>query len=628
MTLASQGQDSLTEGARAAPEAPGLTTPTVSPSNVGELLPERPAAWSSSARRLAVGVGLLCGSAVSYALLEGGADAERIRYLALSLAGVSLISAVHEILSLLIQPDRFSNPLSLLPASGVVLIAGGALGAALTGQGALGAAVTAGPALAAAGLLLLRFFVARNCSRSDDTNSLLFRSRGDLPRVKPGDSLTLQSGQVAPADARISAGSCAVCERYLSTDTHFRVKDEGDVVFAGSEIVGGTAQAIALSGSEDSCLRSIERLIENNVELAGSSLHREDGRSQRATAYVLMFVSVTTAILWDERTGGIWESSAAAGLVLFASIVCQLSELLYARQRRMVRSWARNGFVAMSDATLRDIARTSRVLIDPSRVDLGACVKIRELEILDDRVGRTELAHCLSALLGRAEDPALAAAGDFCQQVAGSVAPDRVLNLQETAERGIRGSVKGVPVTIGSEDLLVEQGVLIPPSESAVEAAVDERALLVAIGGELVARIWVKFGQLHLLSHTAEGEAWPSGITAAASRGTQGEVVEGVMLVRGQESDLLGRAAAIQISLFSGDRFELPRASLVALTPHLEALPAIIAQCQRHLRIVERSRILIAFGTFLGVSAAFLGIFSPLVALGALGAVSLSLFLF
>jgi hypothetical protein len=73
----------------------------------------------------------------------------------------------------------------------------------------------------------------------------------------------------------------------------------------------------------------------------------------------------------------------------------------------------------------------------------------------------------------------------------------------------------------------------------------------------------------------------------------------------------------MQLDFFSGDRFELPHATVVALTPKLYLLPLLLRECQHHCRLVERGRVLIAFGTFVAVSVVFLGFFSPVVAAGA-----------
>ncbi len=575
----------------------------------------------SSTVRTLLGLSLLALAVVAYTLTESGLEPERQQMLSLSLSGVALVVALFEATSILSTRDRLESPLELFAPAGVFLLALGGLGDGYVPSFSSSILISTGPVLAAGVLLLARAAVP-SAVLTASTDHLLLPPGVEVGEAAKGEALSLSSGVIVAADSRIERGCCSVLERQLSPETRFRIKEEGDVLFAGSEVIGGSAEAVALSSSENSCLRSLEKLVFSNVEKAGASLHQEDLRSRKATAYVLVFVSVACAILWDERVGRPWDTLAASGLVLFAGIVCQLADILYSRQRSMVRRWARQGFIAASESAVRELASATKALFDPSRVDLGSLVRVRELEILDDRVGRQELTACLATLLGRAEEVALVAAGDFCQKECSTVVPERVLELHEIAGMGISGRVKGVSVLIGTEELLLDRGVLIHPSESNVESADNERPLLVAVGGELVARFWVVFGQRALVEEGADHAVWHGLVSAGISVGVPGEISPTTILVRGQESDVLGRSAEIQVSHFAGERFELPRSTVIALTRNLSDLPSLIAESHRYLRLVERARILVAFGAFLSVATVFFGFFSPLVASVSLGLVA------
>ena len=619
MATNTQIEQTVTESeTHTAAEQSGPAVQTPSPHATANQLsasvsPERSIGLSARTTRTLVGVALLALSLAAYTLTEGGLEPERLQFLSLSLSGVALVVALFEATSILTARDRIESPLELFAPAGVLLVALGGLGDVYSPSFSSSVLIATGPVFAA-GVLLLARAAGYGTALTSTHDHLLLPPGLRLADVTKGQRLALREGTLIPADARIERGCCSVLERYLSPETHFRIKEEGEVVFAGSEVVGGSAEAVALSSSDDSCLRSLEKLVCSSVERAGLSLHREDLRARTATGYILVFISVACAILWDERVGRPWDTLSAAGLVLFAAIVCQLAEGLYVRQRSMVRRWARQGFIAASDLAVRDLASATKVLFDPSKVDLGSLVRVRELEMLDDRVGRQELTACLATLLGRAEDVALAAAGDFCQSECGNVMPERVLELQEVAGAGICGRVKGVSVLIGTEELLLERGVLIHPSESNVEGGEDERPLLVAVGGELVARFWVVFGQRVLVEPELEASVWHNLVSSGLCTGIPGEAGAGTILVRGQESDVLGRSAQVQVSQFAGERFELPRSTVIALTRNLHDLPELLADSHRYLRLVERARILVAFGAFLSVATVFLGFFSPVVA--------------
>ena len=576
--------------------------------------------------RLALGVLLLVAAALSYQMTEAGLAPERALYLTVVLAFISSVVAVYEALQILLAKDRFATSLSLFPAAGLLLINLGVFAQVIWPSRELTWISTTSAALAGGAYLILRACIGRANDSHELSRRVLFPGVGELPTIKQGERIALRTGMIVPADVRIETGSCAINERYLSATPRCRVKDEGEVVFAGSEILSGSAEALTLSGTEDSCLRSLERLISPNLERAGAGLFHEDAVARSATAYTLLFIAVSAAISWDERSGIAADVLSAAGLILFSAAVCQLGDLLYVARLAFVKSWARLGFVLTSADSIKELTSVSKVLFDSSRVDLGSVVGVRDLELLDDRLSRTALCSYLSSILGRSDDAALSAAADYCQVFSSQAAPERVLGLLEFDGRGIAGAIKGVEISIGSEEFLVERGILIQPTESALECAANERAILVAIGREVVARFWIRFGQLDI---TREEEGlWPSNVQPILSSGVSGEVSNDTLLVRGVESDVLGRSAPLQLAFFSGDRFELPLATVVALTPRLDGLKRLLKLSQRHIKLVERARILIAFGAFIAILSVFLGFFSPLVPVLVIPLVALAIFFF
>ena len=364
-----------------------------------------------------------------------------------------------------------------------------------------------------------------------------------------------------------------------------------------------------------------------------------------AAGLLLINLGVFAQVIWPSRELT-WISTTSAALAGGAYLILRacigrandshelsrrvlfpgVGDLLYVARLAFVKSWARLGFVLTSADSIKELTSVSKVLFDSSRVDLGSVVGVRELELLDDRLSRTALCSYLSSILGRSDDAALSAAADYCQVFSSQAAPERVLGLLEFDGRGIAGAIKGVEISIGSEEFLVERGILIQPTESALECAANERAILVAIGREVVARFWIRFGQLDI---TREEEGlWPSNVQPILSSGVSGEVSNDTLLVRGVESDVLGRSAPLQLAFFSGDRFELPLATVVALTPRLDGLKRLLKLSQRHIKLVERARILIAFGAFIAILSVFLGFFSPLVPVLVIPLVDLAIFLF
>ena len=511
-------------------------------------------------------------------------------------------------------PAETRSPLFLVGVSGASLVCLAAIYAAFFSPETsllMLSAVVGGPAMSAGAVILIRALTARIWDAAGVRTSLVpaFGVAGSKS-IAEGESFSLSSGVVVPTDGRIRAGSCAVLERYLSTDVHYRVKDESDVVFAGSYVLGGNADVVALTGSYDSCLRRLEAAVLPGVRWVEESLRRDNERYVHQMAHLLIFISVSCAVFWDDKTQDPVTVLVAGGTVLLCSLFVQLGESLYALRSRLVRTWAQRGFLINSAKAWSELFSVREIACDPSTVAAQTACHVRELELLDDRISERSLCACIASILGRAEDRALSTVGDYCQQIVGAIEPDRIVDLREYDGHGISGSVKGVEFSIGTEEFLVQRGILIQPTESAVEAGSGDRVVLVAIGDDLIARFWVSFGQQVLFSEETVSH-WPKGLHGSINESGSRELAGDTLLVRGSESDSVGRLHSPEVAFFGLNGFEVPTSSVVALTSHLDLLPQLVYECRKHVRDVARARAWILFAEFVSLSLVFVGIVTP-----------------
>jgi hypothetical protein len=428
----------------------------------------------------------------------------------------------------------------------------------------------------------------------------------------------LRPGQVVPADLRIEAGAVGVFERYLSPLEIFRVKSEGEVLFAGSRVISGEASGRAVTSSADACLVRLEQLIAARVASVERAVRGGDARWAVGAAWALAGGAVLAALVQQHLGSPLAAVVGAAAVVLFAGAVGGLIRLRRAFGCVLARAWARSGYVVTDPAKLSLLARVSKVVIDPSGVESESFCRVRALELLDDRVSRAQLCSTLAALLGRCDDPVLVMSGDFCERVAGAAggarSHERVVELHEYPGRGVCGVVHGVEFSVGSEDFIVDRGIMLQPSEL-VHPESDERVVLVAIGSEVIARLWLQIGQRELLTEQGAG-CWPPGVQAVVSRGAQGELHGDTVLVRGRESDVLGRVHAAEVVRFDGRRFELPAAAVVTLTDSLEALPLMLGELRWYRQWLERSNRLVYGAIICTLLLTFGGPYGALLSVG------------
>jgi hypothetical protein len=568
---------------------------------------------------------LLAALAAGSVLFASSAESEpAVLSLGVVLSALSLVIAGIDGTLLMMSGAYRSSSLSLFPSAGVVVVSLAIGAAALTPGEVISAWLIGQAPLLCGASLVLRGLALRSSARVAASAPLFFPDSPDpLRLVEGGQTLSLSEGLVVPADARIESGSCSVMERCLSPIPAFRIRDEGEIVLAGSLVLAGSAEAVSLSGTKDSVLQRVESLVTPYVEETERTTMAEQDTWVRSFAVFIAFVAVAVAISWDKRSGFATDVLLAGGLTLFVGATGYLIDIVKSAGCSLVRAWARAGFVSTRPSTLSDLNTISKIVVDSSCIDLSSVCEVRELETLDDRVGREALCSCVASLLGRADDMALVAAGDYCRRLLGRVVPERVLDLREYEGRGVCGSVKGVEISIGSEDFIVERGIMLQPSDI-VTTSPEERVLLVAIDNDVIARFWIRYGQGDLVSQSVVSP-WPADIKVLPSTGAQGEITAGTLLIKGRESAVLGRSHSLEVARFDGERFEFPKATLVALTARLHHLPVLLRELHAFNRRASHLRLIIAGATLVCLVAVLGGLLSAIVPIIVLGSVAVFL---
>ena len=475
--------------------------------------------------------------------------------------------------------------------------------------------LVAAPALAAAALCFGAAFSALGAALTRDDQQYLFaRPLGAHTTINLGERITLKAGDIVPVDGRVEMGSVALDERAFTTVPFFRIRDEQEIVYAGSEVVAGTADMTAVSTVKDSCLSQLQSVISPIASEAEHSLEREDVRAARWSALALLFTSIAAAIYWDERSTGYSAVLLAAGVVALVATLCQVSTLLYGQRKALVRRWIDRGFLIGHGSACKDLAQVAKVECDRSRFGEGSLITATQLDVLDDRLSSRALCDILASLLGRAEDPILAAAGDYCRKHAEKLSVERVLELREYPGRGISGTVHGIELSVGEEEFLVERGIMVQPTEGGTHEHEGAHHVLVAIDDDVVARFQVLTNQEGVVTGPDHAE-WSGGVVVSPSSDAAQQLGKETLLVRGSESDLIGQTAERDVTLFSAKEAAFRRGTVVAFTPEVAPLEGLLAECRSHTKAVDRLRILVGIGGLMTVVAVFGGVSTPAIPL-------------
>jgi hypothetical protein len=521
--------------------------------------------------------------------------------------------------------------LALLPLVGLFLIGLSAASQELISAEPLSAEAASAPVILGGLYLFLLGLSVRGWGLAGVERAVF--SPRDSEKRSPlvvGERITLQPGMVVPVDARVTSGSVALQERYLSPESRFRVRDETEIVFAGSSIIGGKAEAVALAQPQDSCLARLEAAVSPELDGAQMALAQSDAQTGRYVGYAMLFCSVSAGIFWNERGAAPSSVLFAAGLVLFSAALGLSADIVYSSFARLVRQWATRGFVLLRGDSCESLAQVKEVAFDPSVVGVTSLCQVRSLELLDDRINREALCTTLASLLGRADDAAFAAVGDYCASVAGpSLEPQRVIELHEYDGWGVSGALKGVEFSIGSEGFLVERGIMIQPTDSEQAVKANERVVLVAIDSDVIARFTVAYGQRELVEASAEGDSeersWSDSPDTVAAVATleQRDLAPNLLLVRGEESIALGRQHSLQVAPLSKDSLRPPQGTVLSLTSNYAPLAELLRDCREHRKWALLCRTIIAAAGVFLVASVFVGLKTVIVPVVVLSLITL-----
>jgi hypothetical protein len=565
---------------------------------------------------LVVGLGFASVGRTVFSSASGGLEQGGVITAVLA-AALSCIA----VLSLFRAAVLFDDPLTpvpFAPVGGVFLVAASTFLSAALPYTTFSSAMMSGAPLTAGAFLFVRGAVlaARNRSRVfDDQNPFaLFGKAGDLElsersvdrplsskKTAPqGVDIAIEAGSVIPADLVISRGSVTVDERCLSPIATARIKDESEVLFAGSTVLGGSATGRVITSTETSCLSRIQDLALPALINGERYLRADDAGSIRATLLSLAFCSVAAAISWSERTNDPSVTLLAGGGVLFASLFVQLRELTYAGRLSFLKSWARSGFLLLRPETLSNLSKASSVSFEFPVVDELSGNVVHDLELLDDRIGEPEICGTLLSLLGRAESSTLSSAAQYCRSRASDLTPERVLDMHEYEGKGVCGLIRGIDITIGTEEFLVERGIVFQPSDvlPSPSSPTPSGVLFVAIGDGVIGRFNLTSGPLSQLLTEQLPVGWQASIGASIYTGLP-STQNPSLLVRavGLTSDATSEEALTPlpasvsdqgpcnpcvVAPIPSDRFELPLADVAALGGNYTQLADLILSSRRN----------------------------------------------
>ena len=342
--------------------------------------------------------------------------------------------------------------------------------------------------------------------------------------LREGQGLRLSEGQVAPCSMRVSRGLCLVRPRAGGRSEVPLLRQSGDELFAGSLLLKGTIEAIALGSEESEPAREW-------VEAQGAHCLKSDDSHVssffRLMQIVLFGVAVASLLILGVSLFGIslpmfflatpvaLSASAATSiienepyLVLFLLGVTPVVELILAwrgLQNGFLRRFFESEIVIRDFRIFEGLRKVQTVVFRiGSRSPLIGSAGVREFQLIDERVDLSRLFGVVFGILRNTDDPSFVAVREYC--FARTAKPELFRIEEEVCDKGLVGGlVQGAHFMIGTEAALLERGIHLEVSEAFYEQAEFMARLYVAVGNEVVGSFIVEppfFAEMPKIVHT------------------------------------------------------------------------------------------------------------------------------
>lgn len=275
--------------------------------------------------------------------------------------------------------------------------------------------------------------------------------------LRPGDIIIVRPAERLPADGMVVTGISSIDQSPITGESIPVDVRAGSSVFAGTINQRGSLEVKVTKNPEDTTLARIIALVERAQSARAPSQRLIDRFGQVYALLVIGGAGVTYAVFSLLQVSHAVAFYRAITLLVAAS-PCALVIATPAAVLSAIANAARRGVLFKGGAYLERLAEVDTVVFDKTgTLTVGKPAVTDVVPLIDDNIS---LLATAGALEQRSEHALADAVIRACQA--------RGLDLQdpETFEavtgRGVRGTVEGRMVRVGSEQFIREEGIAIP----------------------------------------------------------------------------------------------------------------------------------------------------------------------
>ncbi len=298
---------------------------------------------------------------------------------------------------------------------------------------------------------------------------------GDIVRVLPGERL--------PVDGVVRAGESDLDESLITGETRLVARMPGDAVVGGAVNGTGRLDIDVRAVGDDTTLSRIIRLVEQ-AQTGKAPVQKLVDRVSGVFVPVVVAIALATLIGWLMAGFGGEASIVAAVSVLVIACPCALGLATPTALVAGTGSAARNGILIRNFDALEQAHNVDTVIFDKTGTLTEGKPTVRDVCPVAG-MDRNELLRLTAGVQAASEHPLARAIVSLARDEELTV--PEIANFKGKTGAGVMAEVDGCKIAIGSDAMLLDQGIKQPTDEIAAEIRKHEgegrTVILIAVDG-------------------------------------------------------------------------------------------------------------------------------------------------
>ncbi len=310
----------------------------------------------------------------------------------------------------------------------------------------------------------------------------------DLPveMVKPGHIVLVRPGEEIPVDGVVTSGESSVDESMLTGESVPVPKKEGDEVIGGTINTSGSFTFEAVRVGSDTALARIIRMVED-AQGSKAPIQRVADRVASVFVPVVFGVAGLTFAIWFFVAPGGDFTRALLNSISVLIIACPCSLGLATPTAIMAATGfaAEKGILVKSGESLERAYKLTTIVFDKTGTLTRGAPEVSDMEVAPgaDRTDALQLALSLEAI---SEHPLARAIVEKGRSE--GVTPLEVSGFEAVSGKGVRGTIDGETVLLGTKSFMESEGVSLNGLDKTAAGLSDQgkTAVIAARNGDAV----------------------------------------------------------------------------------------------------------------------------------------------